>query len=651
VTRAGSWPSPLSAEAVAGGGLRLAQPSVHGEHSYWLEGRPSEGGRVALLRADRAGRLEEVTPPTANVRTRVNEYGGGAYLACDAGVFFVDDVGGDGARGQVHRVVAPGRAEPLTRSSGLRFADLALDAARARLVAVCEDPLRDPHRPLQRVVAIALADGALTTLAEGRDFYASPRPSPDGARLVFLAWDLPAMPWAGAELHAVAIDPPTGLPHGGAQRRAGPAAFQPEFSADGALWWSEDAAGRFALVRQGEGAARGFPDRARDCALPLWNLNMRCFVPRADGGAIAASVADGLWQLRRADAGGAWRVVPGAEDLTQIEHLAGAGDRIVVLAGGAQAALAVHELDLATGARRTLVRSSPSALDDAWLPQPEPLVFEGEDGGECHALFWPPRSATHALGPGERPPLLLRCHGGPTAAASSALDARTLFWTSRGWAVLDVDYRGSWGYGRDYRRALDGRWGELDAADAVASARHAIERGHCDPARIAITGSSAGGLTALNALTLPGQPFASAGVHYGIADLVSAMRDTHKFESGYGETLLGAWPAARQEWERRSPLARLERLRRPCIFFQGLDDKVVPPDQTERIAAALAAAGVRVAVQRYAGEGHGFRGAATVADALARELEFHLASFAASAPPPGGTDPGPPTAGAAAGAG
>lgn len=630
MSRAGSWPSPLDAEQVAAGGLKLAQPSVHGAHSYWLEGRPAEQGRVALLRVGHApsSAFEEVTPPTASVRSRVHEYGGGAYLACDAGIFFIDDA----AAGQVQRVLAPGRAEPLTRASGLRFADLALDATRQRLIAVCEDGRADAHRPTNSVVAIALGDGAVTTLASGRDFYASPRPSPAGDRLVFLAWDLPAMPWDAAALHALVLDRSSGMPSGDATQLAGPAVFQPCFA--GALWWSDDADGRFTLVRSKDGVAR-HADGLRECALPLWHLNMGCFHPLPDGGAVAASVADGLWQLRRLDADGRWSALAGAEDLTQIDHVQGDGDRVVVLGGGPQSALGVHEFDVsspATGgglarcARRELARSNRLDLDAAWLTAPEPLQFVA-DGGECHALYWPPRSACHALRPGELPPLLLRCHGGPTAGSSSALDARTLYWTTRGWAVLDLDYRGSWGYGRDYRRALDGRWGELDAADAVAAARHAIASGRCDPARIAITGSSAGGLTALNALTLPDQPFASAGIHYGLADLVSAMRDTHKFEAGYGATLLGAWPAARDAWRSRSPLARSAALRTPCILFQGLDDKVVPPDQTERIAAALAAAGVRVAVQRYAGEGHGFRRSATIADALTRELAFHCASF------------------------
>ncbi len=592
------------------------------------------------MRADRAGRIEEVTPSTANVRSRVYEYGGGAYLACAAGVFYVDD----SAAGQVQRVVAtsthpqgwaPGRAQALTRAVGLRFADLAFDATRQRLVAVCEDARQHAHRPTHTLVAIALCDGALTTLAAGRDFYASPRVSPAGATLAFLAWDLPAMPWDGALLMTLDLETVGATP----QRVAAPAAFQPTYAADGALWWSDDADGRFVLVRSKDGSTRfAAPlrvrrsgDDARECALPLWNLNMRCFVPLADGGAVAASVADGLWQLRRLDADGAWRPVPGAEDLTQIEHVQGDGDRVVVLGGGPRAALGVHEFDVSsppTG--RELARSNTLALGAEWLATPDPLRFATTDGSECHALYWAPRSGTHALGAGELPPLLLRCHGGPTAAVSSALDARTLYWTTRGWAVLDLNYRGSWGYGRDYRHALDGRWGELDATDAVAAAQHAIASGRCDPARIAITGSSAGGLTVLNALTVPGHPFASGGVHYGLADLVAAMRDTHKFEAGYGATLLGPWPAARGAWETRSPLARTAALRTPCIFFQGLDDKVVPPDQTERIAAALAAAGVRVEVQRYAGEGHGFRRSATIADTLARELAFHAESFTVS---------------------
>jgi len=614
MTRAGEWPSPFGATAVAQGGLKLAQPSLYGDHAYWLEGRPAERGRVALLRHrhDGRGEVEELTPPEVSVRSRINGYGGGAYLACEAGAFFVDD-----RDQQVWRVEAPGRALALSAAPGLRFADLALDAAGAGLIAVCEDGREDPHRPTQRLVAIALDDGALSDLTSGRDFYAYPSLSPDGTTLSFLAWDLPDMPWEGARRWTLDLASGALAPTAGAG-----CAFQPLWGATGQAWWADDAAGRFELVR---GDGRRFADGGRECALPLWNLGMRCLVPAGADAMVVASVADGLWQLRRLDAArGSWSTL--APALTQVEHLAGDATRLVVLAGGAAAPLAIVALDLASGASRVLRASTALhiAPDDASAPEPVRIVSAA---GTVHGLWWAPRNARCALGAGERPPLLVRCHGGPTAAASSACEARTLFWTSRGYALLDLDYRGSWGYGRDYRRALDGAWGEADAEDAVAAARWAIAAGRADPARIAITGSSAGGFTALNALTLPDQPFRSAAIHYGIAELVSAMTGTHRFESGYGERLLGPWPAARAIYEARSPLSRLARLATPTLFTQGLADEVVLPDQTERLAAALAARGLRVVVRRYPDEGHGFRAAATVADALASELEFHAGSF------------------------
>lgn len=666
---AGRWPSPLDATRVATAGLRLAQPSLHGGWSHWLEGRPNEGGRVALLRA-RDGVREELAPAPLSVRTRVHEYGGGAYLACDAGTFFVAEgfvaegiLADDAPRGSTDGALwwwrpaeaagaprgandgARGTLTLLAAVPGLRFADLCWDAQRERLLCVIEDTRADPHRPRNTIGAVALVAatlGAVCELLSGRDFYAAPRVAPDGATLAFLAWDLPAMPWDGATLEVAALDAagnaavPITL--------AGPAAFQPEFAPDGALWWSDDADGCFVLARAATPLAgpagpaiERFPDLARECALPLWNLNMRSFGFADAQTVVAASVAEGLWQLRALDiASGAWR--PLADDLTQIDQVHAAEGVALVLGGGPRLALGVQQLTLSQGQRRTLSAASALALEPAALSMPEPVRFVGSDGDTVHALWWPPASATHALGPGERPPLLLRCHGGPTAAAQSALEARTLFWTTRGFAVLDLNYRGSWGFGRDYRRALDGRWGELDAADAIAAARWAIASGRADPARLAITGSSAGGLTALNALRASAAgptPFRSAAIHYGLAELISAMTDTHKFESGYGETLLGPWPAARAVYERRSPLTALTAAGAsafgwpPTILFQGADDRVVLPDQSTRLAEALRALGVPVELHLYPGEGHGFRRADTVIDVLERELTFHLQSHLA----------------------
>jgi acetyl esterase/lipase len=644
---AGRWPSPLDAATVAGAGLRLAQPMQHGGWTYWLEGRPSEDGRVALRRArDRAEGVllvEELAPAPLSVRTRVHEYGGGAYLACDAGVFFIAEgvlADGRGARESAlwwrQPEAAPGELMLLAAVPGLRFADLCYDPSRARLLCVVEDRRADRHRPRNLIGAIALArergEGAVTELIAGRGFYAGPRVAADGATLSFLAWDPPDMPWDGAALHTAALD---AAGHAAARLvRTRAATFQPEPAADGSLWWSDDASGRFTLKRAAtpDAPPRAFPDDERECALPLWNLNMRCYGFADERTVVAASIADGLWRLRALDpAAGRWRTL--ADDLTQIDQVHAADGVAVVLGGGPREPLGVHRFDLRRGARRALARASGLALDPAARSAPEPVRFVG-DGGEVHALWWPPANASHALGPGERPPLLLRCHGGPTAAAQSALDARTLYWTTRGFAVLDLNYRGSWGFGRAYRRALDGRWGELDALDAVAAARWAIASGRADPARIAITGSSAGGLTALNALAQPDAPFRSAAIHYGLAELVSAMTDTHKFEAGYGERLLGSWPAARAVYEARSPLTRLLAMPAdapppdwpPTLLLQGADDKVVLPDQSARLAEALRARGVPVELVVYPGEGHGFRRAATIADALERELAFHLAT-------------------------
>jgi dipeptidyl aminopeptidase/acylaminoacyl peptidase len=611
--RAGRWDSPLAPEAIAASGLKLAQPCVAGERLFWLEGRPLERGRVALMQRDAQGERE--TLPGRSVRSRVYEYGGGAFAVGPTGLAFVDD-----ADQQVWWLPDGGVPRVLDATPGLRHGDLALDLAHRRVLAIEEDGRADAHRPVHRVIALPLDGGPRQELAAGADFHAAPRVRADGTALCWLEWDAADMPWDATRLMRADLDG-SGRPQlaqlvaGGADESVS----QPEWGPDGALWFVSDASGRWQVERIRDGQRQRLTDGEREHGLPAWQLGQRNYgLPDAHT-LVVAGTARGLWRVARLDLVSGTRVEL-ATTLTQVDHLHAADGRVVLLAGGPRDALAVLALDHRQDRLDTLRRSTTLTLAADAISEPEAIEV-ASTAGSTWALYHPPRHATRALAPDERPPLVVRCHGGPTAAASSALDARVQAWTTRGFAWCEVNYRGSTGFGRAYRRALDGEWGVIDAADCIAVAHDLVQRGRADPARLAVAGSSAGGYTALRAL-LGTTPFTCGVLQYPVADLVSAMHDTHKFEARYGDRLLGPWPAARAVWEARSPLGRVADIRVPVLLAHGDADPVVPIAQSERLVAALHAAGVPGRLERHAGEGHGFRRADTIARVLSAELAF-----------------------------
>jgi dipeptidyl aminopeptidase/acylaminoacyl peptidase len=479
-------------------------------------------------------------------------------------------------------------------------------------------------------------------LAAGRDFYASPRISPDGRRLAWLEWDHPNMPWDGTELRlaeldgdSLAGDPVTVA--GGPQESV----FQPSWSPDGVLHLVSDASGWWNLYRAGPGGSggpQGGPpvDRVgeleplypaeEEFGHPQWvfGLSTYAFLP---GGRIAC--VHGRGPLQRLG------VLGPDGTLTDLElpftafyppHLHAVGDRLACLAGDPTRAAAVLLIDPAAGEVEVLRSSEDRELDPGYLSLPEPIEFPTAGGRTAHALYYPPANRDFEGPAGERPPLVVASHGGPTSGITSGLHVGFQFFTSRGIAVVDVDYGGSTGYGRAYRQRLDGQWGIADVQDCVAAARHLAERGDADPARLAIRGGSAGGYTTLCALTFTDE-FAAGASYYGVADAAALAKDTHKFESRYLDRLIGPWPEAEALYRERSPIHFTDRLSCPVILLQGLEDEVVPPSQAEMMAAALDAKGIPYAYLPFEGEQHGFRQAAHIRRALEAEIYFYSRMF------------------------
>jgi dipeptidyl aminopeptidase/acylaminoacyl peptidase len=611
----GSWASPITADWITAGTVGLGQIVLDGGDLYWNEVRPSEKGRSVVCRIGADGIVEEVSAADANLRTRVHEYGGGAYTVAKGTLWYSDDTDG-----RIHRQ-DPGAAPAAVSPQGpWRYADLLRDAARRRIIAVREDHSGDGE-PANALVALG-DDGAVVVLAEGADFYAAPRLSPDGETLAWLSWSHPNMPWDGCTLWRAGLDD-AGLPAepeavaGGLEE----AVFQPEFSPDGELFFVSDRSGWWNLYRCDGGGIAPVLLLEADFGLPQWVFGMATYGFASAREIVTAYVVDGLWKLAVIDlaSGVLEPVICPFLDV----HGVRAGNRQAVFIGGAPfEPPMIVALDLATRSLSLRYKSAESGLEPGYVSRAEALCFPVGSGETAHAFYYPPCNAAFDAPDGELPPLIVKSHGGPTGQTTAAFNVKIQYWTSRGFAVLDVNYRGSTGFGRDYRRRLDSEWGVIDVEDCVAGARFVAERGLVDPKRMAISGGSAGGYTTLCALAFH-DCFAAGASHYGIGDLSALAADTHKFESRYLDRLVGPWPEAEARYRERSPLLHTKGLDCPVIFLQGLEDKVVPPNQAEAMVAALREKGVPVAYIAFPEEAHGFRQAANVKRALEAELAFY----------------------------
>ncbi|MGQ9902952.1 MAG: S9 family peptidase [Anaerolineae bacterium] len=625
----GSWKSPITSDLIVSGTVGLMEPLIDGDDTYWTEMRPAEKGRYVVVRRSADGALADINPPPFNARTRVHEYGGAAVVV-ERGVVYFSNF----ADQRLYRQRPGETPQPLTLevepACGLRYAAGIVDARRNRMICVREDHTAAGREPANTLVSLSLDESADrnagAVLVAGHDFYASPRLSPDGSQLAWLAWNHPNMPWDGTELWLADVDADGSLVNarcvaGGLEESI----FQPEWSPDGVLHFVSDRSGWWNLYRLRAGQVEPLAPMEAEFGLPQWTLGMSTYAFESATQIVCAYTQNGLWQLALLDTHArALQLVD--TPFTSISGLRAGPGRAVFIGASPSQAPAVVEWNLRDGSFTVLRRSNSVTVDEGYLSLPEPVEFPTENGLTAHGLFYAPRNRDYTAPAGEKPPLLVISHGGPTGATSSALNLSIQYWTSRGIAVLDVNYGGSTGYGRAYRLRLNGNWGIVDVDDCCNGALYLARQGRVDGSRLIIRGGSAGGYTTLAALAFR-DVFRAGASYYGVSDLEALATDTHKFESRYLDKLIGPYPERRDLYVARSPIHAADRLDCPVIFFQGLEDKVVPPDQAERMVEALRQKGVPVAYVPFEGEQHGFRQAANIKRALDAELYFYARVF------------------------
>ena len=640
----GTWKSPISAADVARGKMLLSFPDIAGDEVWWQESRPAEGGRVTIMAAGADGAPpRELLPAPWYARTRVHEYGGKAYLPVPSASGGFDLVFANFADQRLYRLASGADPAPLTpASSGFRFADMTL-SRDGREVWCVRERVSPDGGAVRAIVAVPLdgaaadATDAMRVLVSGADFFAFPTPSPDGTRLAWINWNHPRMPWDGTELR---VGPATGVTSltEAALVMGGPdeSVLAPLWRDDDSLYAVSDASGWWNLYLvplSGGGAPRPLCPREEEFARPLWQLGGRPFAVLGDG---TLAVVHGAGEQRLgmldpssgelADAGLGFRVVEGA--------LAVSGTTVAAVAGGPQTPWSVVRT-APGGATEVLREQAVAAPGPAYLPDPRQVQLSvGPNGPVVHALVYPPTNPEVTAPDGELPPYLVHVHGGPTSQSLPVLNLETVYFTSRGIGVIDVNYGGSTGYGRAYRERLRGQWGVVDVADAMNAASALAQAGEADGRRLGIRGGSAGGWTALAAVTSglsgsdgagSGRPpvFAAAVSYYGVADLRPFAATTHDFESRYLDGLIGPLPEADAVYEARSPIGHVSSLTCPVLLLQGLDDPIVPPAQSEAIARDLTAHGIPHAYIAFEGESHGFRKAETIITSLEAELAFY----------------------------
>jgi dipeptidyl aminopeptidase/acylaminoacyl peptidase len=612
----GAWASPISAENLAKAGIGVADLRAADGRLYWLENRPDEGGRLVAMTGDAEG-CRPLTPEGFNVRTRVHEYGGASYVVAADRLYFANF-----ADQRLHaQDISGGDAAPVALTPpGYRYADC-VAAPGGGLVGVREDH-SDPADIKNALVAVSGEVGdAGRVLFGDSDFVAYPRLSRDGGKVAWMAWDHPNMPWDNTRLYAAALGP-DGLTDlqliaGGGEESL----MEPQWGSDGALYFISDRTGFWNLYVHRDGTTEAILPKDAEFAGPLWGLGQSNYAV-LDDGRIVATYADAGDHLVVIDpATGALRGIAlpfnviGAVRLLDQETLA------LTVASGVETS-AVVTVDIATGEITLIRRPSPAQVPPRQVSIAQAITFPGPDGRDVHALYYPPANGDFAAPASEKPPLIVQVHGGPTGQASAAFSLANQYWTTRGFALVDVDYGGSSGYGRAYRQRLNGQWGVVDVEDVIAAVKHLVASGLADPKRVAIHGGSAGGFTVLAALS-QSDVFSAGASFYGIADLEALAHDTHKFESRYLDNMVGPYPAAQAVYQARSPLNHLEGFRTPLIIFQGADDPIVPPNQAHMILEALQLRQQPVAYMEFAGESHGFRRAENIIASKQAELYFY----------------------------
>ena len=616
----GTWASPITADLIVADSIRVMFARGEKDAVYWVERRPQEAGRSVLVRAG----VGDVTPPGFNLRTRVHEYGGGSLLIADGVVYFSNF-----SDQRLYRQRPNEAPVALTAEGPRRYADACIDRSRGRLVCVCEDHGVGDVEPKASIIAVDLESGAVETLVEGADFYASPRVDPTGTQLAWVQWSHPHMPWDRAQLFCATLDAEGTL----VETVAAPlpevsAPQQLRWSANGVLYFINDPDGWWNLYRWCDGAVEAVLEVEAEIAGPPWTLGESSYDFTEDGALVCAWSEGGRARLGRVELDTLSRFeVELPAHFSGLSEVSAQGTSVICRASSTTTSAAVVQIALdGGGVVREFCRESACEIDPAMIAVAEAITFES-DGGEAHAYFYAPKNNQFSAPEGTRPPLLVRSHGGPTSEFASAFNLGVQYWTSRGVAVLDVNYGGSSGYGRAYRERLMGQWGIVDVQDCIAGARALITRGLVDPEKTAINGGSAGGYTTLAVLTSDQDVFKAGASYYGVSELLALARDTHKFESRYLDNLIAPLPEGEAVYNERSPLRRVDGLSCPIIFFQGDEDRVVPPNQAQMMVDALREKKLPVTYLLFEGEQHGFRKAENIKRAFEAEFLFYARIF------------------------
>lgn len=619
----GAWKSPITSDLIVAGTIGLGQIKLDGSTLYWSESRPTEGGRNVIIQRTADGQVTEVNAAPFNARTRVHEYGGGAFMVANGVVYFSNF-----ADQRLYKQTVGSDAISLTPEAPLRYADAILDASRDRLICVREEHRQGEHEPENTIASIPLNGGDQTVLVSGSDFYAFPRLSPDGTTLSWICWNHPNMPWDGTELWIGKLNSDGSL--GEATKIAGgseESVFQPEWAPDGSLMFVSDRNGWWNLYRWNPqtNQTESLCEKAAEFGLPLWVFGMVTYGFVNNDRILCTYTENGMSHLASLDLN-TRQLTEIETPYTSISGLQVTAEQAVFVGGSPTEPTAIVRLDLNMNQFEVLRRASELKIDPGYLSVPEAIEFPTENGLTAHALYYAPQNKDYMAPESERPPMLVKSHGGPTAATSASFNLGIQYWTSRGFAFLDVNYGGSTGYGRAYRERLKGTWGITDVNDCANGAKYLAEQGKVDGDRLVIAGGSAGGYTTLCALTFT-DTFKAGASYYGVSDLKALAEDTHKFESRYLDGLIGRYPEEAELYRERSPIHSVDRLNCPVIFFQGDEDKIVPPNQAEMMVDALKQKGLPVAYVLFEGEQHGFRKAENIKRALDGEFYFYSRVF------------------------
>ncbi len=624
----GSWKSPITSDLIVADVVGISSPTWHRGELLWIESRPQESGRNVLVRRGNDGSERDINPAPFNIRTRVHEYGGGAWLLHNGAVFFSNF----SDQHLYRQGLDEATPTQLTHDDGLRFANGCVDEDRNRIVCVIEDH-RGEGEAENFIGAIDLLSGDVTELSKGHDFFAAPVISPNGKQLSFMSWDHPDMPWDETIIWLTTLNE-AGMPTelcqvaGGKDGEQKISAQQPLFSPTGELFFISDVSGWWNLYRQS--SAQSICPMNAEFGGPHWGFGLHSYDFLNDSQIVCNYGIGNVDQLAVLDTE--------TGNLNNLDlpysDLGGVSLNGQTLTTGAASPTTFPELitvDLETGKHAVFKQSTTLTLDSAYYSVPETITFPTANEQIAHGFYYPPTNKDYTetvedKNSQDAPPLVVMMHGGPTGATHSVLNLRTQFWTSRGFAVLDLNYRGSTGYGRDYRDKLIRQWGIVDVEDAVHGAEYLVQQRKADEDKLAIRGGSAGGYTTLSALTFT-NTFKAGASHFGVGDLEALAKDTHKFESRYLDSIIGSYPDEIEIYHARSPIHHVDQMASPCIFFQGLEDKVVPPNQAETMVEALTEKGVPVAYVPFEGEQHGFRIAENIKRCMDLELYFYARVF------------------------